>query len=230
MLRVSSKPTTSLQRNRTTCIQFGATIKGSQLRLATGAAASRLTTSSRLPADESPQVVGQLATTDRKRILEETFRLEGASSPERPEPTSNQPNGASHASPIPPTIDAPRAISAANTPSQALTPAPTTSGAAPAGAAPLSPLRAAVAWVVEAERRLEADLTTIGITVTFMVALIVYERGVQALMDNIFGDGPKGSWACVLMGLLLVFGVKLSGARLTAIWDISGGVPRPGRQ
>ena len=38
----------------------------------------------------------------------------------------------------------------------------------------------------------------------------------QELLDNIFLDSPKGSLACIVMGLWLVFGVKLSGARFTA--------------
>ncbi|KAI8467894.1 MAG: hypothetical protein J3K34DRAFT_471300 [Monoraphidium minutum] len=115
-------------------------------------------------------------------------------------------------------------------PSNAAPPAAAPPAAAPpARAAAPPPWLAALhlpAWLVEAEQRLEADLPTIGLTILFMTALIAYERGVQSLLDNVFGDSPKGSVACITMGLFLVFGVKLSGVRFTALWDVSGGARR----
>lgn len=84
----------------------------------------------------------------------------------------------------------------------------------PRAAGPRALLRAA-------ERRLGGDLPTAALSLAPVVALIAYERGVQDLLDDVFGDSPAGGAACMLIGVGLVVGVKLTGARWTALWDVS---------
>jgi len=77
------------------------------------------------------------------------------------------------------------------------------------------------AAIIRLEQKLEAGLPTVGFSILFVTSLIAYERGVQSLLGNVFGDSPRGAAACVFMGLCLVFGVKLSGVRWAALWDLS---------
>jgi hypothetical protein len=107
----------------------------------------------------APSITEQASEEQQKRRLEDSFRLDGAASPELPAP---QAGGVSSSA-------------ARDATSQARAPA-----AADAAAWPPAALRLP-RWLVEAERRLEADLPTIGLTVLFMVALIGYERGVQVM-------------------------------------------------
>jgi len=76
--------------------------------------------------------------------------------------------------------------------------------------------------VREAERKLEADITTLMVTILFMVAVIVFEYGVQSLLDHFLGDSVTGSVSCILVGLGMVFSVKLSGFKWSKLWSLDG--------
>jgi hypothetical protein len=85
----------------------------------------------------------------------------------------------------------------------------------------LVPVRRAVRT---GERRLGADVATVAVTVAFVTATIVYDRGVEDLLDNIFSDSPTGSVACILFGLGLVIGVRLiAGAKMIRGYFSLGG-------
>lgn len=68
------------------------------------------------------------------------------------------------------------------------------------------------------ERRLEADLLTIAATVMLVVGFIIWDRGVEELLDGLLGDGPRGSVFCIVVGLGIVVAVRLSGFKLTRIF------------
>jgi hypothetical protein len=69
------------------------------------------------------------------------------------------------------------------------------------------------------ERRLEADLMTIAATVMLVVGFIIWDRGVEELLDGLLGDGPKGSVFCIVVGLGIVVAVRLSGFKTTRIFS-----------
>lgn len=72
-----------------------------------------------------------------------------------------------------------------------------------------------------AERRLEADVLTIATTIMLVVGYIIWDRGVEELLDNIFGEGPKGSVFCILMGLGLVSLVRFAaGSKILKIFSV----------
>lgn len=96
-------------------------------------------------------------------MLEETFRLEGASSPKLPPLAS----GASR-----------RAAVISNSAAATRVPVARRVSAAPSIAPPSAPEQL-LTWLVEVERKLEADIVSLSAAVLFMVALITYERGVQ---------------------------------------------------
>lgn len=70
------------------------------------------------------------------------------------------------------------------------------------------------------ERRLEADLLTIAATVMLVVGYIIWDRGVEEMLDNLLGDGPKGSIFCILFGLGLVVGVRVTGGKVSKLFSI----------
>ncbi|KAF8067176.1 hypothetical protein HT031_002223 [Scenedesmus sp. PABB004] len=63
-----------------------------------------------------------------------------------------------------------------------------------------------------AEARLEADVRSVAAAVALMTALIAYDRGVNGVLDAI-DDSVDAGVASVLVGLGLVFGVRLAGGR-----------------
>jgi len=69
------------------------------------------------------------------------------------------------------------------------------------------------------ERRLEADLLTIATTIMFVNGFIVWDRGLESMLDGLLGDSAKGSILCILLGLGLVVGVRLSGAKVGNIFS-----------
>ncbi|KXZ44264.1 hypothetical protein GPECTOR_70g495 [Gonium pectorale] len=60
------------------------------------------------------------------------------------------------------------------------------------------------------EAKLEADLTTILVTITFVVGFIILEFGINDLIDIYWGDDVLADIACVGVGLAVVFWVRLS--------------------
>lgn len=69
------------------------------------------------------------------------------------------------------------------------------------------------------ERRLEADLLTIATTVMLVVGFIIWDRGVEELLDGLLGDDPKGSVFCIVVGLGMVVAVRLSGFKTTRMFS-----------
>lgn len=70
------------------------------------------------------------------------------------------------------------------------------------------------------ERRLEADLATVAATVMLVVGYIIWDRGVEELLDNLLGDGPKGSVFSILCGLGLLVGVRVAGGKVSKLFSM----------
>ncbi|KAG2499834.1 hypothetical protein HYH03_002125 [Edaphochlamys debaryana] len=69
------------------------------------------------------------------------------------------------------------------------------------------------------ESKLEADISTLCVTILFAVGFITMEWGINDLMDNLFGDdNVLSSFSCIVTGLQVVFGVKFSRARVMRLW------------
>ncbi|EFJ52158.1 hypothetical protein VOLCADRAFT_116195 [Volvox carteri f. nagariensis] len=64
------------------------------------------------------------------------------------------------------------------------------------------------------EAKLEADLTTVGVTILFAVGFISLEFGINDLIEHYFGDSLLSDVVCVWVGLAVVFWVRLSKMRL----------------
>eukprot|EP00198_Chlamydomonas_reinhardtii_P002672 XP_001692008.1 predicted protein [Chlamydomonas reinhardtii] len=60
------------------------------------------------------------------------------------------------------------------------------------------------------ERKLEADLSTIAITIVFAMGFICLEFGVNDLIEIFFGHSVVSDLTCIGIGLVVVFGVKVS--------------------
>lgn len=95
-------------------------------------------------------------------------------------------------------------------------------GAQPAYAAPQRDIRSrlrsayirqvlpALRAVRAAEKKLEADFSAVGYAILLMVAVILYDRGWNNLLDR-FDESVLGDLCCILVGLGIVFGVKFMG-------------------
>jgi hypothetical protein len=70
------------------------------------------------------------------------------------------------------------------------------------------------------ERRLESDLLSVAATVMLVVGYIIWDRGVEEMLDNLLGDGPKGSVVCILFGLGLVVAVRVAGGKVSKLFSI----------
>eukprot|EP00877_Chromochloris_zofingiensis_P013906 jgi/Chrzof1/876/Cz01g32110.t1 len=83
-------------------------------------------------------------------------------------------------------------------------------------------LRATVllASVQELEAKLEADLLTLAATLSCVVGVILFEFGIQGVLDHLLGDSVSGSISCILAGLGIVFGIKVSGYKVARLWQI----------
>lgn len=70
----------------------------------------------------------------------------------------------------------------------------------------------------EFERKLEADVETVGTTIAAVLGVIFFWRGVWSLLDHFFADSVVGHIACTVIGLFIVLWTRLSGARLAKFW------------
>lgn len=61
-----------------------------------------------------------------------------------------------------------------------------------------------------AEQKLGAELPAVGFAILLMVAVIMYDRGWNNVLDR-FDDSVLGDVCCMIGGLGMVFGVKLMG-------------------
>lgn len=68
--------------------------------------------------------------------------------------------------------------------------------------------------LTEFEHKLEADLTTVGVTLTAVLGVIIFWRGVWALLDHYIGDSVFGDICCMIVGLIIVLWIRLSGAKI----------------
>jgi hypothetical protein len=73
-------------------------------------------------------------------------------------------------------------------------------------------------FLQEFERRLEADVATIAATVTAVTGVIFFWRGVWSLLDHFIGDSVSGDVGCCVLGLCIIFWIRISGARLGTFW------------
>lgn len=102
------------------------------------------------------------------------------------------------------------------------------SSASSASPAPVTPQTVVVpspvapdALLVEFEHKLQGDLKAVGVTIVAITGVIVFWRGVWSMLDHLLGDSVFGDVACVVIGLLIVLGVRLSGAKMSSFWPTS---------
>ncbi|KAG1678174.1 hypothetical protein FOA52_016111 [Chlamydomonas sp. UWO 241] len=65
------------------------------------------------------------------------------------------------------------------------------------------------------QTKLQADLQSIGATLFAGVGVIVWWRGVWALLDHYIEDSVFGHWMCIFTGLLIIVYIRLAGFKLT---------------
>eukprot|EP00877_Chromochloris_zofingiensis_P007724 jgi/Chrzof1/3204/Cz12g15220.t1 len=68
----------------------------------------------------------------------------------------------------------------------------------------------------EFEHKLEADLKTVGVTLTAVTGVIIFWRGVWSLLDSIVGDSVFGDICCIFVGLIIVLWIRLSGVKVAS--------------
>jgi hypothetical protein len=73
----------------------------------------------------------------------------------------------------------------------------------------------------EFEHKLEADVQTVGVTLTAILGVIIFWRGVWSLLDHFLGDSIFGDISCTVVGLAIVLYIRLSGAKLASFWPPS---------
>jgi hypothetical protein len=73
----------------------------------------------------------------------------------------------------------------------------------------------------EWEHKLQADIKTVGVTLTAILGVIIFWRGVWSLLDHYIGDSVFGDVCCSVVGLAIVLYIRLSGARLASFWPPS---------
>lgn len=71
------------------------------------------------------------------------------------------------------------------------------------------------------EARLEADVSTVLITIVFAVGVIMVEFGVQSLLDHYLGESIVGMIGCIVGGLSVVLYFKIAGYRIARFWSSS---------
>ncbi|GLC42284.1 hypothetical protein PLESTF_001144100 [Pleodorina starrii] len=75
--------------------------------------------------------------------------------------------------------------------------------------------------IAEFEHKLEADLQTVGVTLTAILGVIIFWRGVWALLDHFIGDSVVGDVCCIIVGLTIVLYIRLSGMKIASFWPPS---------
>jgi hypothetical protein len=73
----------------------------------------------------------------------------------------------------------------------------------------------------EWEHKLQADFKTVGVTITAILGVITFWRGVWSLLDHYLGDSVFGDVVCSVVGLAIVLYIRLSGAKLASFWPPS---------
>ena len=69
--------------------------------------------------------------------------------------------------------------------------------------------------------QLEADIKTVGVTLTAILGVIIFWRGVWSLLDHYIGDSVVGDICCSVLGLCIILYIRLSGAKLASFWPPS---------
>lgn len=73
--------------------------------------------------------------------------------------------------------------------------------------------------LLEFEKKLEADIMSVLLTLTAVTGVIIFWRGVWSLLDYYMGDSVLGSVCCIFTGLTIVLWIRLSGAKVaTSFW------------
>ncbi|KIZ02938.1 hypothetical protein MNEG_5018 [Monoraphidium neglectum] len=73
--------------------------------------------------------------------------------------------------------------------------------------------------LLEFEQKLEADISSVGLTLTAVTGVIIFWRGVWSLLDYYMGDSVLGDVCCIIVGLTIVLWIRLSGAKVaTSFW------------
>ncbi|GIL80493.1 hypothetical protein Vretimale_16078 [Volvox reticuliferus] len=75
--------------------------------------------------------------------------------------------------------------------------------------------------IADFEHKLEADLQTVGVTLTAILGVIIFWRGVWALLDHFVGDSVVGDICCIIVGLTIVLYIRLSGMKIASFWPPS---------
>lgn len=70
--------------------------------------------------------------------------------------------------------------------------------------------------------QLEADLQSVAVTLTAVTGVIIFWRGVWSLLDTLMGDSLFGDICCIIVGLTVVMGIRLSGVKVAnSFWPPS---------
>jgi len=73
--------------------------------------------------------------------------------------------------------------------------------------------------LLEFEQKLEADVSSVFLTLAAVTGVICYWRGVWSLLDYFMGDSVLGDVCCMIVGLTIVLWIRLSGAKVaTSFW------------
>lgn len=65
------------------------------------------------------------------------------------------------------------------------------------------------------------SLQTVGVTLTAILGVIIFWRGVWALLDHFIGDSVVGDICCIIVGLTIVLYIRLSGMKIASFWPPS---------
>lgn len=60
-----------------------------------------------------------------------------------------------------------------------------------------------------------------GVTLTAILGVIIFWRGVWALLDHFVGDSVFGDICCIVVGLFVVLYIRLSGMKIASFWPPS---------
>jgi hypothetical protein len=65
---------------------------------------------------------------------------------------------------------------------------------------------------------------TTMVTLAFIVAVILFNHGIEGLLDHFLGESVPGAWSCVFCGLATVFWIRLSGLKVASLFLLNGDI------
>ncbi len=58
----------------------------------------------------------------------------------------------------------------------------------------------------------------VGTTLVAITGVIIFWRGVWSVLDHVIGDSVFGDVCCIVVGLTIILGIRISGARVADFW------------